>query len=117
MGNTNVRVFALVGMAAALVALWVANCSGPRPAVSDVRLVSPAGEGAPYRVEALVRNTGRGHGEVVVEVRLRDTASGAVMQKEEQVTLDAGETARVISDVPAPPGSYTPEVQAVYPPS
>jgi hypothetical protein len=113
----NVRVVALLGLAAALLALWVANCSGPRPAVSDVRLVPPAGEGAPYRVEALVRNTGRGHGEVVVEVRLRDASSGVVIQKEEQVALDAGETARVISEIPAPRGSYTPEVNAVYPPS
>ncbi len=113
----NGRVVALLGGGVALMALWVANCSGPRPAVSDVRLVPPAGEGAPYRVEALVRNTGRGHGEVVVAVRLRDTVSGAVVQKEEQVTLDAGETARVISEIPAPRGSYTPEVSAVYPPS
>lgn len=50
-------------------------------------------------------------------MRLRDAASGVVVEKEEQVTLDAGEAVQVVSDVQAPPGSYTPVVKAEYPPS
>jgi hypothetical protein len=105
-------VLALVGVAA----LWVANCSGPRATVNDVRLIAPATDGAPYRVEATIANTGGGHGELAVTVRLRDEQTGRTVETERKVELEEHETTLLIADLPAPAGSYTPTVEVVYPP-
>jgi hypothetical protein len=114
----NLRLITGVALAAAAAVSWVANCSGPAPAVdgASVRLIEPSAEGAPYRVEAVVRNTRRGHGEVTVNARLHDRTSGLSAQAEQQVTLGAHETVLVVIDVQASRGSYVPEVTAEYPP-
>ena len=101
---------------AVIAVLWVANCSGPQPAVSDVRLIAPQSDGAPYRVEATIRNTSRGHGEVAVTVRLREEQTGRSIETDRKVDLDPHETTLLVADVAAPPGNYAPDVQAVYPP-
>jgi hypothetical protein len=103
-------------VAIVLTMLWVAECTGPRPVVGDVRLDPPASDGAPYRVEASVTNTGRGHGEVAVTIRLRDETSGQSVQTDRHIQLDGHETTRVIADLAAPAATYTPSVEAVYPP-
>jgi hypothetical protein len=102
---------------AVLAVLWVTQCSGPRPTVIGAPQVqAPARPGDPLRVQATVRNDGPGHGEVRVTFRLRDPASGEAYQDDETVQLDRGETARVVGEIRAPPGSYEPEVQVEYPP-
>ena len=100
---------------AVIAVLWVANCSGPQPSVGDVRLIPPPSDGAPYRVEATIRNTGRGHGEVAVTVRLRDDRPPE-RRNRPQARLEEHETTLLVADVPAPPGQYTPDVEVVYPP-
>jgi hypothetical protein len=99
-----------------LTVLWVSECTGPRPVVGDVRLDPPASEGAPYRVEASVTNTGRGHGEVAVTIRLRDESSDRSVQTDRRIELDEHETTRIIADIVAPTATYTPDVEAIYPP-
>jgi hypothetical protein len=110
------RILATLAATIAAVALWVVNCSGPAPVVTGVRVDEPVGQGTPYRIEATIHNRGVGHGQVSVSVRLRDRASGWIVEKEEQVTLDRGETAVIVAELQAPPGQYAPEVSAVYPP-
>lgn len=104
----------LVAVVAAV--LWVAQCSGPRPVVEDVRLEPPTVADGPYRVEANVTNAGRGHGEVAVTIKLQDQASGRTFQTDRKLDLEDHETTRVIADIPAPPATYTPTVEALYPP-
>jgi hypothetical protein len=99
-----------------LTVFWVAECTGPRPVVGEVRLDPPATDGAPYRVEANVTNTGRGHGEVAVTIRLRDAASGQSIQTDRRIELDEHETTHIIADMVAPTATYTPAVEAIYPP-
>jgi hypothetical protein len=110
------RALGLLMATAVMAALWVVNCSGPRPAVADVRVAAPAGEGEPYRVAAVVRNEGWGHGQVRVTFRLRDRASGQAFQEEAEAQLEAGEVALVVAEIDAPPGDYEPAVEAEYPP-
>lgn len=99
-----------------LAGLWVANCSGPRPSVADVQVTAPRAEGEPYLVGALIRNEGRGHGEVKVSFRLRDRASGQTVEQGAKVDLEDGETTRLVVEIQAPPGDYAPMVEAIYPP-
>ena len=112
----TVRLGLLVLLTAALTAWWVAECSGPRPVVGDVRLLSPTVEGGPYRVEASVTNASRGHGEVAVTIKIQDQASGRTIQTDRKLDLDEHESTRIIADIVAPPGTYVPTVEAVYPP-
>lgn len=100
----------------AFASLWVANCSGPQPVVTAVEVAEPASLGQPYQVVAQVANRGPGHGEVHLLVRLRDRATGAVFQRQEQVVLEEDETARVIVPFTVPTGQYDADVQAEYPP-
>ncbi|HEU0026903.1 MAG TPA: hypothetical protein VFQ25_07280 [Ktedonobacterales bacterium] len=100
----------------ALTALWVVNCSGPRPVASDPRVEAPLRAGDPYHVTALVSNEGPGHGEARVTFRLRDTQTGRVYQQIASVTLDPDETIVVGVDIAAPPSQYEPIVEAEYPP-
>jgi hypothetical protein len=112
----TLRLSVLVLVTAALTVFWVAECSGPRPVVGDVRLLAPTVDGGPYRVEASVTNAGRGHGEVAVTVKIQDQASGRTVQTDRKLDLDAHESTRILADIPAPPATYVPTVEAVYPP-
>lgn len=103
---------------AALLALAMAAaaCRGPSPRVTDVRLVTPTEEDAPYRIDAEVENRG-GQGQVEVTLRLRDRRSGAQYQRDEHLELGPGERARIAVEIHAPHGGdYEAEVQAKYPP-
>ncbi|MBI4499172.1 MAG: hypothetical protein HY689_14880 [Chloroflexi bacterium] len=110
------RTVTILALVVALIVLWVLNCSGPRPVVTEVRLIAPRSAGAPYRVAATIRNAGRGHGEVKVLFRLQDRAGTHTVQQDHRVTLAAYETTIVAAEVMAPPGDYTPEVEVSYPP-
>ena len=82
-----------------------------------LRVEAPPEVGAPYRVVAIVRNHGSGHGEVQVTLWLRDPATGEMFQQQERVTLASEETAHVAAEILAPPGhAYAPEAEAEYPP-
>ncbi|MBF6589646.1 MAG: hypothetical protein IVW57_03825 [Ktedonobacterales bacterium] len=105
--------FLLVGV---LPYLWVLNCSGPRPELESVRLRAPDYFGGTYRVTAIIRNTGPGHGQAAVTITLRNNATGQTYQKDDAVTLAAGETVVVSEDIEAPLASYTPNVAVEYPP-
>jgi hypothetical protein len=100
----------------ALCTLWVVNCSGPRPTVTHALLIPPRTTAGLYEAQALVHNDGPGHGQVDVTFRLRNTVTGQTVQTESRVDLQSGETSRVIVRIPAPPGSYTLDVAASYPP-
>lgn len=96
-------------------ALFLGECSGPRPAIAGVALRAPARAGDPWSVEAAVKNRSWGEGDVSVTLRLRD-ASGKVYQDEEKVHLGARRTIHVAGRIAAPPGDYRPDARAEYPP-
>lgn len=106
----------LVFLAILIPVLWVVNCSGPRPVVSRLRLQSPRSPGGPYQVQALVHNDSPGHGQVAITFRLLNTATGHTIEQDQKVTLQSGETSLVSARITAPPATYTPEVDASYPP-
>jgi hypothetical protein len=104
-------------LGALVVALWVVQCSGPRPDVVGSPTVRPPDEsGQPYVVEVNVRNSGPGHGQVQVIARIRDRATGRTYQKTEQAQLEAGEETRLAIDIDAPEGEYEPRIEVEYPP-
>jgi hypothetical protein len=109
----SVFVLAVLGIASAL---WVTQCSGPRPTVTAVQMQPPTAPGAPYQIQATVQNNGLGHGEAQLTFRLRNPATGASVQEERNVSLDNGETTVVVASLNAPQASYVPEVEATYPP-
>jgi len=101
----------------ALIGLWVTQCSGPRATVVGPPVVrNPEREGEPYVVIATAYNSGPGHGQVTVLVRLRDQASGTAYQQSEVLTLEAGETAQIATEFPVPRAAYQPEIVLSYPP-
>lgn len=109
--------FASGVLAAALIALWVVQCSGPRPEVVGAPSVRvPEQPGQPYVVEATVRNAGPGHGEIQVTARLRDRASGRTYQETDRTQLEAGDEARVAIPIHAPQADYEPRIEIEYPP-
>jgi hypothetical protein len=105
----------LAAIAVAVGVLWVLQCSGPRSEILETRLVEPGAPGAPYRIEATVHNEGPGHGQVNVILRLRHLQERWTVQEDRQVSIEAGESARVTADLFAPPGPYAPEVELEYP--
>ena len=108
--------FSILGFVAAS-ALWVSQCSGPKPVfIGAPRVDSPQQPGDPYRVEATIRNEGLGHGEARVTFRLVDQASHEAYLKDEPIQLERGETAHVIVEILAPPADYQPRVDVEYPP-
>lgn len=113
-----VRAIVLPILAFAVAAvLWVGQCSGPQPTVVGApRVEEPEQPGDRYKVEATVQNGGFGQGEVRVVVRLVEKDSGEAYRKDEPLQLERGETARVVVELPAPPGEYEPEVEVEYPP-
>jgi hypothetical protein len=113
------RLVAVIGLIAivCVVALWVSQCSGPRPVVEGEPVVfAPDQPGQPYRVEATILNTGPGHGEVEVTFNLRDATTGRQYQQIEHAQLEPGRAVRLAVEIPAAPGTYVPSVQVEYPP-
>jgi hypothetical protein len=97
--------------------LWVAQCSGPRPVVvGPAQIHAPDQPGSAYHVEARIRNEGPGHGEARATFRLIDGTSGEAYQKDVDVELEPGETARVVAEIAAPPAAYRSQVEVKYPP-
>jgi hypothetical protein len=110
------RLGLLVVLAVGVGLAWVRSCSGPDPVVESTRLIEPSAEGAPYRVEAVVRNRGPGEGQAELTVRLRDRESGRTVEDDKKLQLERGETTLAVVEIKAPRGSYDPQVEASYPP-
>jgi hypothetical protein len=96
--------------------LWVINCTGPRPSWSHLRVQPPSGSSQSYQVSLEVTNTGPGHGQIDVVVRLKSKRTGQTYEQDQTVMLQSGETSVVNMQIGAPPGQYTPEVDLQYPP-
>lgn len=96
--------------------LFLAACTGPRPSVSTPKVLLPSSVGGPYRVALTVRNEGSGEGQVDVNVRLHEKSKQATYFADQKLNLKSHENVQVIVSVPAPPGDYTAEVEAEYPP-
>jgi hypothetical protein len=100
---------ALAILAAALVA-----CAGPDPAIERVDVLAPRLPGH-VRVELAVVNRSGGHGQVQIEIRLRDARSRRELAAVRMVEIDGHERLVLIVEIPAPDGDYTAEARALYP--
>lgn len=128
MRQASVRLFCLILVVVGLVAL---GCSGPpAPApqaqvpatkaqppviVSNVRLTAPTTDDAPYRIEATISHNTPG-GPAGISFRLRNRASGEIIQSNGQVQLAPGVALVAVGEVQAPRADYQPEVEVQYPP-
>lgn len=112
----KIRVAFLLIVAIALSFLWVWKCSGPDPAIVGVQVTEPVESGAPYQIEATVKNRNQGKGQVVVNFTLADSDTGEVYEGSEEVDFDGEETAKVTAEIQAPLASYDVKVKAFYPP-
>jgi hypothetical protein len=114
---TMVRLFLALVAVSGVTALWVSQCSGPRPVIDGAPVVRPPEQdGQPYRVDATIRNAGPGHGEVQVTVSLRDRASGQTYERVDHAQLEAGDQTHVAVEIAAPLADYEPQVHVEYPP-
>jgi hypothetical protein len=99
------------------VVLWVSQCSGPRAVVDSAPVLrAPEQPGQAYGVDAIIRNTGSGHGEVQVTFTLRDRVTNQTYQRIDRAEIEAGDRIHIAVEIPAPPGDYEPQVQVDYPP-
>ncbi len=90
----------------------VRACAGPRPSVAASWLESgPSG----YVATARIRNAG-GDGEIQVNFRLRERATGRTVPAQGTAEVHRGEEVEVRVPVPAPPGDWSLEAQSEYPP-
>src|SRR5919197_3229189 len=114
-------------VAIVVAAFWLLNCSRPQPtvskvppsgpepsatgaapsgpqssvSVSDVKVIQPSNEGGPYRVEATLIPNGPG-GTAGITFRLRNRASGEVVQMAGQVQLRPGVAVVAVAEIEAP---------------
>jgi PBP1b-binding outer membrane lipoprotein LpoB len=90
----------------ALSALVLSACLGPKPVVQSYNAEPPSSPDQPFRVEAVVHNTGPGEGEVLVEVSLTNKQTGAILRRDEQhIALQTGETEHVLFELNLPPSA------------
>lgn len=101
--------------ALALALLLVGACGGPRARVSNVRVEASPLPGR-VRVEARIENLGRGRGQIEAQIRLRDRRTGRAIAAERNLELRPHGAVALVADLEAPPGDYSAEVEAEYPP-
>ena len=89
-------------------------CSGPRPEVRHV-VVVPSPQPGMVRVELDLANLGGGHGNVELDVTLRDLGAARTLVAAHDVELEAHQVVHVAIDIAGPPGQYEPAVSARYP--
>jgi hypothetical protein len=106
----------VLGAIVVLAVLWTANCSGPQPKVIEASFRAPENPDHPYSVSAIVSNDSRGRGQVSVTFRLKDKASGLEYEKEASAELKPHDQVVVETDIDAPEGDYTLDVDVEYPP-
>lgn len=108
------RLTAAMFALAFVIALAALACAGPRVTASDVRVL-PSPLPGHQRVQATLVNRG-GKGEAKVVVRLRD-AAGRTVSANHTVEFERKERVEMVLDVPAPPGTYTAELELTFPPT
>jgi hypothetical protein len=99
-------------------ALGLAGCRGPDPAITRQELRPPAAEGAPYQAVLTVENKGGGEGEIAITARIRARATGqTAAQRAETLDLLPHETTEVILELrPTVPAPFDLSTEARYPP-
>ena len=100
---------ALAILAAALVA-----CAGPDVRIERIEIIAPRLPGH-VRVELVVVNRNGGHGQVQIEIQLRNARSRGVLAAEHALEFDGHQRVELIVDIPAPDGEYTAEARTLYP--
>jgi hypothetical protein len=102
----------------ALAGLWVWQCTGPDPVISNVRLEEPGQPGDPYTVLAQLDNDRWSHGTVTVNFEVVDKNNGDVYREQKNIQIEEGDDAlNVSAEISAPDGEYEPGVEADYPPN
>jgi hypothetical protein len=88
----------------------------PQPTIriSDLKLVAPARDGEPYRIEAVINHETSG-GRAGITFRLRNKATVETYQTSTQVSLRPAVAVVAIGRVEAPRADYAPEVELKYP--
>lgn len=90
-----------------------AQAPAPQPptvTVTDVKMTAPTTSGTPYRVEGAISPQGPA-GPADVTFRLRNTATGEIVQTGGQVQLTPGVVLVAVGEIQAPQADYTPEVE------
>lgn len=101
-----------------LMLLLLGACIGPRPEVVSYDLSAPESPGDPYIMTVVVKNAGRGEGQIEVIGRLlADSSDEVLAQNDELVDLDPHEVVHIAIELrPNEPGSYRPAASVKYPP-
>lgn len=94
--------------------LVLGACAGPAPVVEHITAM-PSPQPGCTRVMLDVVNQGRGHGQVQLEITLRDARLGRAIQAERTVELRAEQRLQLTEDIPAPEGVYAVAVRVEYP--
>jgi hypothetical protein len=92
----------------------VAACAGPDPGVEHVA-VMPSPQAGETRVIVDLVNRSHGHGQIQVNIELRDTSTGNVIPTERLLELGDHQRAQLVADVETPAGSYVASVRVHYP--
>jgi hypothetical protein len=107
---------AVLGGIVVLAVLWTANCSGPQPKVVEASIRAPENPDHPYSVSAVLSNDSRGRGQVSVTFRMKDKDSGLEYEQETSAELKPHDRVVVQTEIDAPEGDYTLDVEVNYPP-
>jgi hypothetical protein len=94
--------------------LLLGACAGPAPIVENITAM-PSPQPGCTRVMMDVVNQGRGHGQVQLEITLRDASLGHAIKAERMVELRAEQRVQLTTDIPTPEGVYSAAVRVEYP--
>lgn len=92
----------------------VPACAGPDPGVEHVAVMRSPKPGD-TRVTVELVNRSSGHGQIQVEIELRDASTGNVILTERVLELGDHQRVQLVADVETPPGSYWASVRVQYP--
>jgi hypothetical protein len=104
----------VVARALAILCAALVACAGPDPGIERVDILAPRLPGH-VRVGLSVVNRSGGHGQVQIEIRLRDARARRELAAERTLEIDGHEQLELVVDIPAPDGDYTAEARALYP--
>jgi hypothetical protein len=94
--------------------LLAAACAGPDTAIEAVTS-APSPRPGCTRVTVDLLNRGRGHGQVEIQITLRDSTADRTVTAERTVELAEHQRIQLVTDVETPPGSYSVAARAEYP--
>lgn len=98
----------------AVVGAVLVGCAGPDPRIERVAIVAPQLAGH-VRVDLMVVNRSRGHGQVQIEIRLQRTSDPRSLAADRTLELDGHQQLELTVDIPAPDGDYVAQARAFYP--